>query len=259
MCVRAYAAEGRHGEKKSWGIVFSFRFASRRIPRSQFSISRFIIYKPAPAKTRHSTAPGPEVFAHCAADFRRPQRAPPKTAIYLHVFFSFLFVILVSYTRRISGRDDYYDDRQVYIYIGVATTLCRRRRINPHVRYHRVFTHLLPTNIILSYMHVHIVIVIIVFIIVPIYLAATVSDIASHYIIVIVYLRPLHYTVFVFSSAGIHITITSRPGEAATAIAYTVTCTRVMRVTRLTDLRLENSNQRIMASMYTHEQTSRTA
>lgn len=32
-----------------------------------------------------------------------------------------------------------------------------------------------------------------------------------------------------------------------------------MRVTRLSDLRLVNSNQRIMASMYTHEPTSRTA
>lgn len=90
-CVleRTHAYQRVEGEKNSRGFVFLFRFAS--FPFPVFAIT---IYKPAPAKTRHSTAPGPEVFAQCQprTSVRRRTRRRPRFA-FVFVFF-FFFVIL---------------------------------------------------------------------------------------------------------------------------------------------------------------------
>lgn len=130
-CVRAYGriSEGRR-KKNSRGFVFLFRFAS--FPFPVFTIT---IYKPAPAKTLHSTAPGPEVFAQCQPRTSVRRRTPKIADLFSFSFFFFFFCChpSTSYPRaqRKSGRDD-----GVGFYIGMFYVFCHRisrRYALPHV------------------------------------------------------------------------------------------------------------------------------
>jgi len=83
---------GSRRRKKELGDCFfiSFRL-SPYSPFPVFDITIYNIYKPAPAKTRHSTAPGPEVFAHCSAAHRGlPSSVGDRDLSPYFLFFFFL-------------------------------------------------------------------------------------------------------------------------------------------------------------------------
>lgn len=95
VCVRAYSTEGR---KKRAGGLFFYIVSPLVFPVPHFRYHNLYISQPPqkPVTVPHRVPKYLHTELQPAANFRRPSQAPPKTAIYLHIFFFFFIVILFS-------------------------------------------------------------------------------------------------------------------------------------------------------------------